>query len=178
MNETMSRDELAHYRAACKTLYLACEDLTEPVVLTIDRVSQEANKVRPSERHNVAYFQERELSPGHALKPMILNTGNARTIAKLAKTPHIAKWSGLAITVYPDPSVKFGRETVGGLRISPERPKLEKRAFDRSNHKMFERAVAAYKRDGNCDAIETHMTMTDDDKLAIEATAKEHSDES
>jgi hypothetical protein len=35
-------------------------------------------------------------------------------------TPYIEQWIGKKIEIYYDPTVKFGKETVGGIRISPK----------------------------------------------------------
>ena len=45
-----------------------------------------------------------------------------KTIAKIYKTPYIEDWRGRSIQIYYDPTVKFGRETVGGLRIRAQIP--------------------------------------------------------
>ena len=58
-------------------------------------------------------------------KPFILNKTNLKTIEKIYKTPLIEDWKGRAIQIYYDPSIKFGRETVGGLRIRPFVPEQQ-----------------------------------------------------
>lgn len=58
-------------------------------------------------------------------KPFILNKTNLKTIEKIYKTPLVEDWKGRAIQIYYDPSVKFGRETVGGLRIRPFVPEQQ-----------------------------------------------------
>ena len=57
-------------------------------------------------------------------KPFILNKTNMKQIQKLYNAPYIEDWAGRAIQVYFDPTVKFGRETVGGLRIRPTVPQI------------------------------------------------------
>lgn len=58
-------------------------------------------------------------------KPFILNKTNMKTIQKLYRTPYIEEWSGRAIQIYYDPTIKFGRDTVGGLRIRPFIPEQQ-----------------------------------------------------
>jgi hypothetical protein len=58
-------------------------------------------------------------------KPFILNKTNMKTIQKLFGTPYIEDWSGRAIQIYYDPTVKFGRDTVGGLRVRPFIPEQQ-----------------------------------------------------
>ena len=35
------------------------------------------------------------------------------------------KWPGRWVTIWPDPTVKYGGEAVGGVRIRPEVPKVD-----------------------------------------------------
>jgi hypothetical protein len=67
---------------------------------------------------NTAYFTEKEIRPGEALKPMILNATNSKMLKDITGSPFIDDWNGVPVTVYVDPSVRFGRETVEGLRIA------------------------------------------------------------
>ena len=84
------------------------------LIATIDYVQKE--KVTgvggKTEEEVVAHF-----SDGN--KPLILNKTNMKTIQKIYKTPYIEDWRGRKIQIYYDPTVKFGRDTVGGLRIRP-----------------------------------------------------------
>lgn len=59
------------------------------------------------------------------VKPMILNATNAKTIAKMYNSDFVEDWVGKKITIYFDPTVKVGRDTVGGLRIRPHMPKSQ-----------------------------------------------------
>ena len=87
------------------------------LVATIDYVQKE--KVTgvggKTEEEVVAHF-----SDGN--KPLILNKTNMKTIQKIYKTPYIEDWKGRKIQIYYDRAVKFGRDTVGGLRIRPVIP--------------------------------------------------------
>lgn len=56
------------------------------------------------------------------IKPMIVNTTNAKTIQKLYKTPYIEEWQGRKIQLYTDKVRAFG-EVVEALRIRPTIPK-------------------------------------------------------
>jgi hypothetical protein len=58
------------------------------------------------------------------LKPMILNSTNAKTIQKLYKTPYIEEWSGRKIQIFVDQVKAFG-DVVEALRIRPFIPKSE-----------------------------------------------------
>lgn len=57
------------------------------------------------------------------VKPMVLNSTNAKTIAKLAGTPMVERWDGVRIQIYYDPKVKFAGACVGGVRVRPYPPR-------------------------------------------------------
>ena len=162
-----------HYRKAFNSPYLSSADIVEPTVLTIEYVVLEKDHSKKSQDFfNTAYFTDAELRPGERLKPMILNAHNSKIMRTLGGSHFIDDWKNVPVTVYVDPNVRFGRDTVEGLRISPEPPRVQKPAFDAGNEKQMERAVAAYMRDGNCKSIEKHMTLTENDKNEIDANAQ------
>ena len=153
-------DQKTHYRKAFKSPYLSSEEVVEPIVLTIKEVRYEENKAGRKEQHCVAYFNDKEIRPGEALKPMILNVGNCKIIRAFADdSPFIEDWAGIKIRVYADKSVKFGKETVGGLRIDKtpiksERPKVE------PGTELWERAKLAFDRDKSLDNVKLHADLT------------------
>lgn len=113
-----------HYRKAFDSPYLSSADIVEPTILTISHVKLESDKTKKTKDvFNTAYFVEKELRPGEALKPMILNAGNSRTMKQLTGSPFIEDWVNQTVTVYVDNNVRFGKDTVEGLRISTERPR-------------------------------------------------------
>ena len=58
------------------------------------------------------------------VKPMIVNSTNAKAITKVLKTPYIEKWSGSKIQLFSDRIKAFG-EIVDALRVRPFMPKEE-----------------------------------------------------
>lgn len=56
------------------------------------------------------------------VKPLIMNTTNLRMMTKLFKTPDYPNWYGKQVTLYGDPTVTFGKDVVGGVRIRKELP--------------------------------------------------------
>jgi hypothetical protein len=58
-------------------------------------------------------------------KPMILNATNSKTIAKLAGSPYVEKWNGLAIQLYTAKVSAFGTET-DALRVRTYAPQVAK----------------------------------------------------
>lgn len=60
-----------------------------------------------------------------AIKPMILNVTNCKTIHKLYDTPFIEDWAGKYIAIYIAKVKAFG-DVVEALRIKPKMPTIEK----------------------------------------------------
>ena len=58
------------------------------------------------------------------VKPMIVNSTNAKTIQKLYKTPYIEEWQGRKIQLYVDQVKAFG-EVVEALRIRSKVPAVQ-----------------------------------------------------
>lgn len=156
----MTENNGTHYRKVFDSPYLSSMDVVDPITLTIARVTQEEDKTKKSkETFNTAYFAEKFIRPGEKLKPMILNATNSKTMAKLTGSPFIEDWAGARVTVYVERGIKFGRETVDGLRImqAPTRKEITP-----GNVKMWEAAKAAYRRDGNLDKVLAKADMTDE----------------
>lgn len=119
----MSNETKTHYRKVFDSPYLSSADIVEPTALTIDFVRVEVDHTKKTkDLFNTAHFVEKELRPGEKLKPMILNATNSKTMKNLTGSAYIDDWNGVRITVYVDPNVKFGRESVEGLRISSKMP--------------------------------------------------------
>jgi len=156
----MSDTTKTHYRKAFDSPYLSSADIVEPTCLTVASVSLEMDKTKKTKDvFNTAYFCEREIRPGEALKPMILNASNSKTMKGLTGSAFIDDWQNVRITVYVDSNVRFGKETVEGLRISPHAP--ERKYLAPENTKAWNNAKAAYKRDGNLDAVTARMNISD-----------------
>lgn len=164
--------EKTHYRKAFDSPYLSSADIVEPTILTIKYVSLEQDRTKKTkDMFNTAHFVERELRPGETLKPMILNASNSKTIKGLTNTPFIDDWKNLQVTIYVDHNVRFGKETVEGLRISPHAP--EKRQITPAQAKLWASAKAAYLRDGNLDAVLTRASMSQDDQMTLIGECKQ-----
>lgn len=159
-----------HYRKAFDSPYLSSADIVEPTMLTIARVTLEKDRTKKTgDVFNTAHFAEKELRPGEKLKPMILNASNSKTMKALSGTPFIEDWTNIRVTIYVDHNVRFGKETVEGLRISPHAP--EKKTLTPSQAKAWENAKAAYLRDGNLLSILARMDMSQEhrEQLMLEA---------
>jgi len=168
----MTGKDKTHYRKAFNSPYLSSADIVEPTVLTIKHVNLEKDKTKKTkDDFNTAYFVEKEIRPGEVLKPMILNAGNSRTMKAMCDSAFIEDWKDIPVTIYVDTNVRFGRDTVEGLRISTERPNLRKPELSPDDKKAWPRAVAAFKRDGNFEAVEKFMDISEENKFRIEDEA-------
>lgn len=152
--------EKTHYRKAFDSPYLSSADIVEPTVLTVKHVALELDRTKKTkDMFNTAHFVEKEIRRGEPLKPMILNASNSKTMKALTGTPFIDDWRDVQITVYVDHNVRFGKETVEGLRISPHAPERRK-TLTPDAAKQWAAACGAYKRDGNLDSVLARVDMS------------------
>lgn len=159
-------NEKTHYRKAFNSPYLSSADIVEPTVLTIKCVKLELDQTKKTkDSFNTAYFTAKELRPGEPLKPMILNAHNSKIMKTMTGSPFIDDWNNVPVTVYVDSNVKFGRDTVEGLRLSTEPPVARKTLT--KGTPMWANAVAAYKRDGNLEAVKARVDVTPEDEALI-----------
>ncbi len=157
----MSNESKTHYRKAFNSPYLSSSDIVEPTVLTVKCVRLESDKTKKTKDvFNTAYFVEKEIRPGEPLKPMILNAHNSRVMRSLAESHFLEDWVNIPVTVYVDPAVKFGKDTVEGLRISPNKPRLEKPELTPEQAEKWARAVECYRREQNLERVKAHMQIS------------------
>lgn len=115
----MTEQHKTHYRKAFDSPYLSAADIVDPVILTIRAVKLEKDKTKKtSDEFNTAHWVEREIRHGEPLKPMILNATNSKFLADMTGSKFIDDWAGTNVTVWVDNNVRFGKETVEGLRLA------------------------------------------------------------
>jgi hypothetical protein len=160
-----------HYRKAFDSPYLSSADIVEPVVLTIAHVRLEPDMTKKTQdKFNTAHFVEREIRKGEKLKPMILNATNSKTMKKLTGSPFIEDWENVRVTIYVDSSVRFGKETVEGLRINPRAPGPEqKKTLTPEAKKAWAAAKEAFKRDGDLVTVLQHARMSEEHQTQLMA---------
>ena len=159
-------DTKTHYRKAFDSPYLSSADIVDATQLTISSVKLEIDQTKKTkDSFNTAHFSEKEIRPGEKLKPMILNASNSKTLKNLTGSPFIEDWKNVPVMIYVDHNVRFGKETVEGLRISPNKP--EKKQLTPDNIKAWDNAKAAYKRDSNLDKVLERMIMSDTDQAKL-----------
>ena len=164
--------EKTHYRKAFNSPYLSSADIVEPVDLTIKCVKLEKDQTKKSkDLFNTAYFVEKEIRQGEILKPMILNATNSRTVKKLTDSPFIDDWNNVRVTIYVDKNVRFGKDSVEGLRISQLAPNKHKPVLTPENVNQWTSAINAYKRDGNLDAVLSRVDMSEEHQEMIKEMA-------
>mgnify|MGYP000486482268 CR=1 FL=1 len=164
--------EKTHYRKAFNSPYLSSADIVEPTVITVARVILEADKSKKTkDLFNTAYFAEKEIRKGEPLKPMILNAHNSRVLKELTGSHFIDDWGNTPITVYVDTNVKFGRDTVEGLRISTERPRLTKPELTPDMAGKWERAIKSFQEYGNLEKVLDVMSISESNQNLIKVQA-------
>lgn len=159
----MANDK-THFRKAFDSPYLASADIVAPTRLTIARVTLESDRTKKTkDKFNTAHFAEKELRPGEPLKPMILNATNSRFMRTVTGSPFLEDWQNVAVSVYVEQGVKFGKELTEGLRLG--RP-IELPAVVPGS-RAWDNAKAAYMRDGNLDAVLKRATISDEHKAQL-----------
>ena len=155
-----------HYRKAFNSPYLSSADIVEPTVLTVSHVALEPDQTKKTkDLFNTAHFVEKEIRAGEKLKPMILNASNSKTMSGITGSAFIDDWQNVQVTVYVERGVKFGRDVVDGLRISPNAP--EKKLLTPMTVMQWENAKAAYKRDGNLDKVLTRVRISEEHQAQL-----------
>jgi len=162
----VNQSEKTHYRKAFDSPYLSSADIVEHTVLTVRCVKLEPDKTKKTkDLFNTAYFVEKELRPGEKLKPMILNATNSKTMKSLTGSAFIDDWANVQVTVYVDHNVKFGKEVLEGLRISPM--PVARRTLTPANATQWEAAKKAYLRDGDLVAVLSRVDMSKEHQLQL-----------
>lgn len=164
----MSNEDKTHYRKAFNSPYLSSADIVGPTILTIGMVKLSGDQTKKTkDAFNTAHFVEREIRTGEKLKPMILNAHNSKVMKDLTGSHFLEDWVNVPVTIYVDSNVRFGRDTVEGLRISPQAPVKKKPVVTKENNKMWENAINAYKRDGNFNAVLERADISDENMELI-----------
>lgn len=167
MNQAVTKDK-THYRKAFNSPYLSSADIVGPTVLKIARVVFEQDKTKKTKDYfNTAYFADKFIRPGEELKPMILNAHNSRIMRDLCQSHFIDDWCDVLVTVYVDQNVRFGKDTVEGLRISPEAPRQQIPELTPASKVAWGNAKAAYRRDGNLNAVLERMTISEENQALL-----------
>lgn len=137
--------EKHHFRKVFKSDHLGVADLEDYIeegrklIFTIKEVRQEMNALVAGNRgnYNIAYFTE------SGVKPWVLNAGNSRIVKSFSGgSPFVEDWNNIPVELMIDETVKMKGVQVGGIKIKPIKPNIEKvkPAFTEA---QFEKAKAA-----------------------------------
>jgi len=152
-----------HWKKAFKSDYLSSVDLDDKEIqLTIEKVVlKECITASGKKLCNVAYFKEPNI------KPMILNVTNSKIVKRFSggKT-HLEEWLNIPIRVYVDSKVKFGSDTVEGLRIRETQPTTQKPEL-LPTQPAWQKAVEFYKESQSFEKIETKYLISETNKELI-----------
>lgn len=162
---------LTHFRKVFNSPYLSSADITETVDLTISHVTQEPDRTkRTKDVFNTAHFTQKFLRDGETLKPMILNVTNSKVLKDITGSPFIEDWQNIDVAIFVDKNVRFGRETMEGLRVA--KPRVKQKPVLTPNSPNWNAAIKAYKRDGHFGSILSKAVISPEhQKLIIEGSA-------
>ena len=90
-------------------------------------------------------------------------------MAILTGSSYIDDWCGVPVNIYVDKNVRFGRDTVEGLRIDTKRPRTEKPLLIKGT-KEWDRAIQACWN-GDLDEVKKHMQLTPEIEKEIQGAA-------
>lgn len=115
---------MGYWKKVFKSEHLSSSDVEgKDLVLVIEYVKQEmCNTQNGKEEANIAYFTDK------SVKPMRLNVGNSKLVKKFSGNKlDTDDWKMIPVSIYVDPKVRWGSDTVEGLRIRPVQPKITQR---------------------------------------------------
>ena len=147
-----------HWKNVFDSPYLGSWDLEDykPIILTIKEVKVEMTKdLKENSKMNICYFKEA------GVKPMLLNSGNSKAIAMVAKSPYIDNWGGVAITVYVQTGVKAFGEIHDALRIKNTAPIIKKPELTPASNK-WELAKGKVKEGMTIEELRKHYDISDE----------------
>ena len=99
---------------------------------------------------------------------MVLNATNSKVMKSFNNgSPFVEDWKDTTIELYIDPNVKMKGDVVGGVRIKPKQPTLDKPSLIPENKKVWDAAVTYLKGDGTIDGIKKKYSIsaTNEQKL-------------
>lgn len=164
-----------NYRNVYKSDHLGAVDLEEfteagkALIFTIKEVRQEIGAKVAGKKgdFNIAYFHE-------PIKPWVLNSGNAKIIRSLAgpgATNSVSTWRDIPVELYIDYNVKFGSDTVSGVRVKPLRPQIQQKPKPFFTEQNFEKAN---KAGATIDQIKQVYQITPDMEILYNDYVREH----
>lgn len=155
--------EQTHWKKAFKSDYLSSSDIDDKdLVLTIAKVVYQECMTQSGKKFcNVAHFKEPNV------KPMILNVVNSKMVKKFSGNKvHLEEWLNIPIRVYVNQNVKFGSETVEGLRIRDTQPTITKPEL-KPNTEPWTKAIEYLKGNGTIDGIKSKWAISQVNEILL-----------
>lgn len=156
-----------HYRKVFKSDHLGCADLEDfkeqgsNLIFTIKHVNEEIGTRVAGKKidANMAYFHEN-------IKPLVLNATNSKIMRGLTGSIWLDDWNDVPVQLYIDNNVNYKGDITNGIRINPNKPRIEKPILtpDSSN---WGNAVLAYKRDGNLNKVLSRADISQEHQKLI-----------
>lgn len=94
----------------------------EEKVLTIGHInaSETVTTAEGKSKKAVVHWKEKDQ------KPMILNVARSKSIEKVAGTPDIERWPGVAVQLYIEHGIRAFGEIVSAVRVRPFKPRVQR----------------------------------------------------
>jgi|694.fasta_scaffold97572_3 hypothetical protein len=154
---------MTHWKAFCSPDKLGAWDFETPeseMTLTIKDVKPE-EVIDPSKKKRfkpIIYWHEN-------VKPMVCNSTNARTIAKIFGSHRHENWIDKKITLYVDPKVNSPQGVVEGIRVKyvtqQSKPTLNE------SHPRWSEAIKAVQGGKDAATFRTHFEVSDADVIKL-----------
>lgn len=95
--------------------FLRKNDVEPPLLVTVQSYEQinVAQEDAPEEMKWCLWFSELD-------KPLVLNQTNGNIMAQIAGSEEFDAWIGKEVEIYFDPTVSFGGQLKGGIRLRPK----------------------------------------------------------
>lgn len=158
-----------HWREFHPTEYIGAYAFEpgEEKVLTIKRAKHERVKDEKGKQEDCLVVHWKE--PG--IKPMIVNVTNSKAISKVAGSPYIEEWTGVAVTLFTMEVSAFG-ETVEAVRVRQTKPKVKPALFP--GHEKWDRAVKSVA-DGKTtiERVKRNYDLSEADETAMKEAVAE-----
>ena len=157
--------EKTHYRKLRNPNYIGSYELMtggEPKDMVVEIVSAAKENVQNGDKREEAMVIKLKNQ-----KPFIVNSTNAKSIAKALGSPYVEDWSGKHITLYVAKIRAFG-ETVDALRVRPVAAQAPTLPDLNPQHPKWDGAVKAVKEGKTTiEAIRKQYSLNDENEKLL-----------
>lgn len=156
--------EKTHYKKLKDNNYIGSYELMTgdaPIELNVTILGASKQQVQNGDKKEEAMVLDLK-----GQKPMIVNSTNAKSIAKALGSPYIEDWKGKAITLYVAKIRAFG-ETVDALRVRPEAPVIKLPELNPTHPKWEGAKKALAMKNTTLEAIKKKYTLTSENEALL-----------